>query len=198
VQCEECHGPGSLHANNPTKVDMKIQRENAACQSCHPMGKVNNLEIKDNFIRHQDQYGDLPLGKHSALECVTCHDPHSGVVEPLERGLSPLQTSCETCHFKQRQNQKVVFHANFQCMECHMPYMIKSAWGNSDSFNGDVRTHRVVIDPNQIEQFSGDGELLSQQISLNFACRHCHIPGSNLAKSDQELINAANNYHSQP
>ena len=33
---------------------------------------------------------------------------------------------------------------------------------------------------------------------LNFACRHCHIPGSKIDKTDEELMAAAKDYHSAP
>ena len=76
-----------------------------------------------------------------------------------------------------------------------MPRLVKSAWGVTELFSGDIRTHMMAIDPYQIEQFSADGATSLSQISLNFACRHCHIPGTGLEKSDQELSEAATNYH---
>jgi hypothetical protein len=75
--------------------------------------------------------------------------------------------------------------------------MVKSAVGNLDTFTGDIRTHLMAIDPYQLEQFTDDGSVSLSQISLNYACRHCHVNGTAMEKADDELINAAVDYHAQ-
>jgi hypothetical protein len=196
VQCEACHGPGSLHAQNPRGVRMVINRDPQACQECHTLGESQSLDIEGGFINHHDTYGDLPQGKHAILDCVTCHDPHSGVVQQKLAGDFSLSTPCENCHFKQAQVQNNIRHValNIDCVACHMPPMIRVAQGNADNYTGDFPTHRMAIDPNQINQFD-NGELASQQISLDFACRHCHVEGLLTPLTDQELIQAASGYH---
>ena len=79
-----------------------------------------------------------------------------------------------------------------------MPRIVKTAWGDAAKFTGDIRTHLMAIDPNQVGQFSADGTTALSQISLDFACRHCHIPDSGMAKTDEELKAAANGYHTPP
>ena len=76
-----------------------------------------------------------------------------------------------------------------------MPRVIQSAWANQQYFTGDIRSHVVAIDASQISQFAEDGQVVYPQISLDFACRHCHINGTGLAKTDEELIQAATGYH---
>jgi hypothetical protein len=76
-----------------------------------------------------------------------------------------------------------------------MPFMVKSAVGNVDTFTGDIRTHLMAIDPYQVGQFNEDGSVALSQISLDFACRHCHVNGTAMEKTDDELINAAVDYH---
>jgi hypothetical protein len=46
VQCEECHGPGSLHAKNPDKKDLIILKPNPqSCVSqCHHPPHVENFD----------------------------------------------------------------------------------------------------------------------------------------------------------
>jgi len=46
-----------------------------------------------------------------------------------------------------------------------------------------------------VGQFNEDGSVALSQISLDFACRHCHINDTSLAKTDEELISAATDYH---
>ena len=204
VQCEECHGPGSLHANQPRAFNMEVNRDAQACAECHARGPFETIEASDGFINHHDQYEDLSQSKHLVLDCVDCHDPHTGVVQ-LRMNEQPATTkACADCHFSVAQYQDNPAHERFnvECVDCHMPRVIRSAAGDPELFTGDIRTHVVAIDPFQIEQFveSEDGQTISRpQISLNFACRHCHNPeGLALPKTDEELLQTAADYHVPP
>jgi hypothetical protein len=86
-----------------------------------------------------------------------------------------------------------------------MPRLIKSAWADAEKFTGDIRTHRMAIDPTQIEQTvtitdtqGTASQTILAQIGLNFACRHCHGAGIGSPKTDEELIEAATGYHDRP
>lgn len=197
VQCEECHGPGSLHIANPRGVAMNIDRDAEQCGQCHRRGDIEAVDASGGFIKHHEQYEELFQGKHVALDCTICHDPHEGVIQNRNTGEQTTRTQCENCHFQKVQNQAVETHQkiNAQCIDCHMPFMVKSAVGNVDTFTGDIRTHLMAIDPYQVGQFNEDGSVALSQISLDFACRHCHVNGTAMEKTDDELINAAVNYH---
>ncbi len=57
----------------------------------------------------------------------------------------------------------------------------------------------MAIDPAQIGQFSEDGSTALSQLSLDFACRHCHNEDGNArAKTDEELSDMATGYHTPP
>ena len=126
-----------------------------------------------------------------------CHDPHAGVIQLRKAGEQTTRTQCENCHFEQAKVQNSEIHpAVAACIDCHMPRVTKSAVGNAEMFTGDIRTHLMAIDPEQIEQFNEDGSLSLSELGLNFACRHCHVEGgSATAKTDEELINVAVGYH---
>ncbi len=80
-----------------------------------------------------------------------------------------------------------------------VPRISKSATGNADMFTGDIRTHMMGIDAEQIGQFSKDGSVALSQLGLNFACRSCHVKGgSAMVKTDEELIDKAYGYHDRP
>lgn len=200
IRCEECHGPGSLHASNPRGFAMRVNRDPEECGKCHRRDAVEAVDAKGGFIEHHEQYEELYQGKHVTLTCVTCHDPHKGVVQLRQAGEPTTRTQCQNCHFKQAQYQKNAKHMamNLACVECHMPRIIKSAWGDAAKFQGDIRTHLMAIDPTQIGQFSEDGSVALSQIGLDYACRHCHLPDTSLARSDEVLMDAAANYHSPP
>jgi hypothetical protein len=191
VMCEECHGPGSLHVANPPGNDMKINRDAEECGACHRQGDVESVNTSDGFIEHHEQYEELYQSKHIVIECVICHDPHTGVVQLRKAETQTTRTQCDNCHFK----QKEINHASLPCVECHMPRSIKSAVGDKSKFTGDIRTHLMAIDANQIDTFDAEGNLVSGQIGLDFACKHCHIPGTGFEKSDEEMIRMAAGIH---
>ncbi len=200
IQCEECHGPGSLHAAHPASFEMKVDRDAEACGECHFRDAVEEVDASGGFIRHHEQYEELFQSKHVAIDCVICHDPHTGVVQ-LRRinAERTTRTACENCHYKESQQINIQFHRQFECIECHMPRVTVSAVGNAETYTGDIRTHLMAIDPNQIEQFNEEGTVALSQLGLNFVCRHCHSEGGDASpKSDEELIKAANGIHNPP
>lgn len=196
VRCERCHGPGSLHVNNPEGIRMVVERDSALCRECHTYVSTADLLVMDGFIQHSDQYGDLTQSKHQILDCLTCHDPHSGIVQQDQAGQQPTRLLCQDCHFREAQFQSNPAHVanGISCTDCHMPRLIQSGSANPKAYMGDMHTHVVAIDPRLISQFNTDGTLASGQISLDYACRRCH--GS--TKSNAELMAAANGYHAIP
>ena len=197
VRCEECHGPGSLHVQSPSGAPMDVDRDSELCGACHRRGTVESVDVSGGFVRHHEQYEELFQSKHLTINCVTCHDPHEGVIQLRQADEQATRTQCQNCHHQQSQVQKNEKHAAMQvaCIECHMPRISKSAVGNAEKFTGDLRTHLMAIDANQISTFDEEGALISGQVGLDFACMHCHTPGSALEKSDDDLLSGADAYH---
>ena len=196
IMCEECHGPGGLHIQNPQGVQMTIDRDAELCGQCHRRDDIETVNASGGFIRHHEQYEELFQGKHITLDCVICHDPHEGVVQlRQDEELPNTRTQCENCHLEQAQFQDSQIHPNAtECIDCHMPRIVMSAVGDAEKFTGDIRTHLMRINPQQIEQFTEDGSASLSEIGLNFACRHCHgVTASE--KTDEELIEKATDYH---
>lgn len=198
IQCEECHGPGSLHVNHPLVWRMVIDRDAEACGDCHVRGGAEEVNAGGGFIKHHEQYEELFQSKHITIDCVVCHDPHAGVVQFRQLGGPTTRTTCENCHFAQAENKPNEQHGRFavDCIDCHMPRVTKSAVGDPERFTGDIRTHLMAISPNQIGQFSEDGSVALSQLSLDFACRSCHNPDGIAGEvADEVLIDAATGYH---
>jgi len=137
---------------------------------------------------------------HIALDCVQCHDPHLGVIQLRKSSVPTTRVECEECHPEEAGYQRSDVHpAAASCIDCHMPRVTKSAVGNAELFMGDIRTHLMSIDPDQIGQFTENGFQALSQLGLDFACRHCHnASGPAPVKSDEQLIEMATGYHERP
>lgn len=110
ITCERCHGPGSLHAENPHGVALEIDRDSAQCGECHLRGAPESVNVSGGFIKHHEQYEELFQSKHITLDCVTCHDPHASVVQLRKAGEQTTRTQCENCHFENAQYQDSEVH----------------------------------------------------------------------------------------
>jgi hypothetical protein len=77
IGCEECHGPGSDHAQKPSKDNISVVSTPEACGKCHQRGGINpKPPAKGGFIRHHEQINELLSGAHNGLSCMECHDPN--------------------------------------------------------------------------------------------------------------------------
>ena len=179
VGCEACHGPGSLHAASPNTVMMNVDTRNSLCGSCHNRGGQNDeILAKGGFIRHHEQFNELQASNHKLLNCVTCHDPHTGVRYNDEEGAVAIRVNCEQCHVNARASIQssplAAAKGDVDCIDCHMPYESKSALA-AGPFVGDIRTHIFKINADSTaEAFTSDGGFANHYVTTEFACLSCH------------------------
>ena len=197
ITCEECHGPASGHVADPYGVALKVDRDSAACGDCHLRGAPETIDASGGFIKHHEQYEELFQSKHQALDCVSCHNPHEGVIQARKAGTDTVRVECGSCHFQEAKVQNSpAMKAMVDCVDCHMPRITKSAVGNADAYTGDIRTHLWAIDPDATAQFTEDGKAVISQVALDFACKSCHRPGGTASVyTDEELQEEAKGYH---
>ena len=178
VQCEECHGPGSLHAEDPYNVEMKVPTDTwEACGRCHSRGDPFVIDAKGGFIKHHEQYEELIASTMAFMECTDCHDPHASAHYNPE---SAIRSKCETCHFEQAEAYKTsevggpMYNAGVECEDCHMPFAAKSAVIRED-YQGDVRSHLFAINTDaDASMFSADSSVAVGYLTVDFACIYCH------------------------
>ncbi len=197
VQCEACHGPGSLHAADPQGYLMQLDRSNQACAECHSRENPAHIETVDGFATQYTQYDQLYNSKHFAIQCITCHDPHASSLFADEQ-VNPdagIRQVCESCHWAQTY-QNSERHTALQCTDCHMPPSGLSAQGQLDIFVGDLSAHLFSINPDpNAPQFNEDGTLSMPYLTLPYACGHCHNNEIATLKPIELLAGRANGYH---
>jgi hypothetical protein len=171
VECEECHGPSSLHVEKPQDYKPKIDSSSEACGKCHIRSDPSTIPSKKGFIRHHEQYNELLGGSHKDLSCVDCHDPHAKVAKSIK-------ADCASCHDDVAASYaKEEYHGQnkIDCIECHMPKASKSAV-KEDSYVGDVRTHLFTIETDaKYSMFNEKGKLTDAKLGVEFSCiGSCH------------------------
>ena len=186
VACSECHTRDG-EKDYPTY----ISAFNQAYPSASKEG--GRIDASGSLIRHHEQYDELlgidptdvesgPLGKHliNGITCNDCHDPHKTVKYQSVTGESAV-VSCESCHSDITMPADSAM-VDFDCTECHMPNMVKSATSQaaegSGPKTGDIASHIFKIDlskDSSTEQFTEDGGGFAYPwITKTFACDTCH------------------------
>ncbi len=192
IQCEECHGAGSLHVEDPIAEEMHVDRSSEACGECHYRGAEGVVEASGGFMKHHEQYEEMLTSPHAALECVTCHNPHQSTLYADEE-LNPnksLRVQCTECHFDQQEMPEHL-EAGVTCTECHMTPMAASGARVAERFWADVDTHLFQINTNPTApQFTEDGSAAMPYITVQYACQRCHMD-----MSVDELAQTAQGYH---
>ncbi|KAB2881579.1 hypothetical protein F9K33_00565 [bacterium] len=192
VQCEECHDKGSQHAFNPEGIPMLIDRTNALCGKCHQRGGYTaTVPVNKGFVEHHEQYNELKASPHSNLSCVTCHDPHKGLLYFRDNSNGNMKIECTSsgCHTGKIQNGP---HASVDCAKCHMAYTGKSAIA-ANVHKGDISSHIFKINDTAVPKDSmftigsmtGTGSIRlasgkSAGVTLDWACYSCHKDGNNV------------------
>lgn len=171
IHCERCHGPGKDHVlSGGDETKITVDRSSAMCGECHYRTDPNIIPAKGGFIRHHEQYNEFLKSGHSqTMECVSCHDPH-------KPGGSSIKLTCQDCHADVAAVYETseMGEAGVKCVDCHMPYMSKSAV-SLRKWVGDVKTHLFIfnLDANA-QPFTADGSQANGYITSEYGCLVCH------------------------
>lgn len=122
IECETCHGPGSLHIKDnhnrlfltsfgPLSMDTR-EEKNAVCIGCHNKGGLY-------------YWNDSIHGK--AMTCIECHQVMKNITEKNLLKKASINEICFKCH---AQKKAMAIHsphlsqdeAKLSCSTCHSPH----------------------------------------------------------------------------
>ncbi len=123
VDCESCHGPGSVHIKSPTAANILSgvnSTSNVVCAQCH------SAENSDWSASKHAQIVADPVNAASG----TCYRCHSGefratyVDSPLAHGQTPAQadTTIVALSTATLQSYTTTTHSSATCTNCHDPH----------------------------------------------------------------------------
>ncbi len=174
VGCEKCHGPGSLHAANPTKQNivnpatLDYVRGNDTCIQCHSQGQRLVPPTQGNAY-------DWPVGYLPGDRLADFWK-----LEELKPGVTNfLQFPDLTAHKNRMQGndfvQSTMYHRQIRCFDCHQ---VHSAENRSNL----IRTGNALClechDENNPAGLSGTVPEHTHHAanSAGSQCTACHMP----------------------
>ncbi|MGA7304333.1 MAG: T9SS type A sorting domain-containing protein [Rhodothermales bacterium] len=98
IQCENCHGPGSLHKGDKRKIAYSIQV--GVCAQCHAEGD-HHAKVAE-WMRSAHGAGDT-FERGTSASCAPCHSGEGGIhnLDPsseLEATTGTTPITCAVCH----------------------------------------------------------------------------------------------------
>ncbi|MBZ0171819.1 MAG: cytochrome c3 family protein, partial [Phycisphaerales bacterium] len=180
IRCEACHGPSSDHVTWPTEM---LPLGGKDCDECHYRDSQFRMPWSGGFMKHHQQGEDLTHSPHAGrLNCSSCHDPHRSTVND-DGGMF---SHCTDCHPGDADNGYYLVDEmeDVDCIECHMPYMAKSAEATGP-YKADIRGHLFQITTAPVYAADnvyqeGSGMFWKQNlrgqsyVTLDYACLGCH------------------------
>ncbi|MCG8306017.1 MAG: hypothetical protein MI975_01410 [Cytophagales bacterium] len=195
VQCEACHGMGSVHAFTRSPDDIESVSDATLCGQCHYRNEDHSIAAANGFIKHNTQFDELQSAGHKTLACVSCHNPHASVQHGQTEGIIK---ECTECH----DDLKNPTHRGADCVTCHMPNATKSAVV-TNKYVADISTHIFKINPDEDgEMFNEDGTIAKGEtgVTLGYVCYQCHkdsegVGGDKSTKTLKQLSDLAKDFH---
>jgi DmsE family decaheme c-type cytochrome len=133
--CETCHGPGSVHADDPSTSNINRHPAPAACLSCHGQKQSFMAMAVPGHVRNGIACLDCHVSGHSAPAaepmlkaepsklCAGCHAAEAGSFRlpyAHREGSKPFEcTSCHDIHGENRTGRLNQSGPGAVCMDCH-------------------------------------------------------------------------------
>lgn len=142
VQCENCHGPGQKHADDPTAENINGFRNVTAkkvlevCSFCHTdrhIGLTSHYEVGEACLNCHDLWHTEEAGTKSPIPpryllknqtadlCYTCHTQvRSDFMKPYHHQTSTFANRCVSCHDPHQTLREIrTRRIDSKCATCH-------------------------------------------------------------------------------
>jgi hypothetical protein len=201
VGCEHCHGPGSKHADAPSKDNIltypNITRS-VVCGQCH--GPIYDDHKRSAHSEVVEELIDPNfVGSNPRLYIATCYRCHSApfrvelVDGKLARGISRDQVDADIAALSNDQllSYRPVSHETASCVTCHDPHR---PTGNLTIKGKEVQLRRSVFNMDTTDIAPGTPP--KQHTTFNHICASCHNGrGANPSDSALQTATARPNMH---
>lgn len=176
--CETCHGPGSLHVDDPDNValhpradKLPIKAQVDLCRSCH--------DGRSQF------HWEGSVHSQRGLSCMTCHSVHAPKSPDAQLKVASASEQCATCHQQVRaetwkNSHHPVREGELSCTDCHNPHGSQTEkLVKADSINDLCYSCHT----------EKRGPFLWEHPPVRESCMTCHTPhGSNHAKLQRVAV----------
>jgi DmsE family decaheme c-type cytochrome len=175
VNCESCHGPGSLAVEQLVETptgekrcsfetllplkELPAQAQSLICLKCHSAASTPNL-----------QHWSAGPHANSDVSCFDCHKLHQGPRQKVTR--QEMSDLCYGCHqqvrmeFAQFSHHPVPEH-KMACIDCHEPH------GTSQEFQLQGQTVKAMCTRCHMEY---QGPFVYEHADVTENCTNCHKP----------------------
>jgi len=173
--CESCHGPGSIHvedpdieANRPTMKGKTAAQVSAVCASCHSGGSQFFWKTSVHATRN--------------VACTDCHSVHAAKSEKATA--NPMET-CFDCHKNIRADMWKNSHhpireGKIACADCHNPHGTQTA-----KMLNEISVNEQCYSCHTEKR----GPFLWEHAPVRESCLNCHTPhGSNHIKLQKTSV----------
>jgi len=170
--CEACHGPGSVHAANPTakgaiiafthEGGTPVANQTESCLGCHSGGP------RDTWLGS--------IHQRNELSCSDCHNPMQKFSAEGLTAKQSVSETCATCHKDIRQQFNRRSHmplpeGQISCVDCHNPH---------GTLNATLLKTDTVNETCYQCHAEKRGPFLFEHAPVRESCLNCHqVHGSN-------------------